>query len=85
MAAVTLAAGRMSFAAGCADVRQLTVSVPGALNDENAGAERAVLCICHLDKAYMKGFHHIRYERTTAVSEGAGCCDYRLRYDPDKD
>ena len=49
------------------------------------GAERAVLCICRLDKAYMKGFHHIRYERTTAVSEGAGCCDYRLRYDPDKD
>ena len=49
------------------------------------GAEKAVLCICHLDKAYMKGFHHIRYERTTAVSEGAGCCDYRLRYDPEKD
>ena len=49
------------------------------------GAERAVLCICHMDKAYMKGFHHIRYERTTAVSEGAECCDYRLRYDPGKD
>ena len=49
------------------------------------GAEKAVLCICYLDKAYMKGFHHIRYERTTAVSEGAGCCDYRLRYDPEKD
>ena len=49
------------------------------------GAEKAVLCICHMDKAYMKGFHHIRYERTTAVSEGAGCCDYRLRYDPEKD
>ena len=49
------------------------------------GAEKAVLCICHLDKAYMKGFHHIRYERTTAVSEGAECCDYRLRYDPEKD
>ena len=45
------------------------------------GAEKAVLCICHMDKAYMKGFHHIRYERTTAVSEGAECCDYRLRYD----
>ena len=44
-------------------------------------AEKAVLCICHMDKAYMKGFHHIRYERTTAVSEGAECCDYRLRYD----
>lgn len=32
-----------------------------------------------------KGFHHIRYERTTAVSEGAERCDYRLRYDPDKE
>lgn len=49
------------------------------------GAERAVLCICHMDKAYMKGFHHIRYERTTAVSEGAACCDYRLRYDAAKE
>ena len=48
------------------------------------GTEKAVLCICHMDKAYMKGFRHIRYERTTAVSEGAECCDYRLRYDPDK-
>ena len=45
------------------------------------GNEKAVLCICHMDKAYMKGFRHIRYERTTAVSEGAECCDYRLRYD----
>ena len=48
------------------------------------GTEKAVLCICHMDKAYMKGFHHIRYERTTAVSEGAECCDYRLRFDPGK-
>ena len=49
------------------------------------GCEKAVLCICHMDKAYMKGFHHIRYERTTAVSEGAAYCDYRLRFDPSKD
>lgn len=49
------------------------------------GCEKAVLCICHMDKAYMKGFHHIRYERTTAVSEGAECCDYRLSFDPSKD
>lgn len=49
------------------------------------GAEKALLCICHMDKAYMKGFHHIRYERTTAVSEGAACCDYRLRFDPEKE
>lgn len=48
------------------------------------GAEKAVLCICHMDKAYMKGFRHIRYERTTAVSEGAEYCDYRLRYDRTK-
>jgi len=34
-----------------------------------------------MDKAYMKGFRHIRYERTSAVSEGAECCDYRLRYE----
>ena len=48
------------------------------------GAEKAVLCICRMDKAYMKGFRHIRYERTTAVSEGAAHCDYRLTYDPQK-
>ena len=46
--------------------------------------EKAVLCICHMDKAYMQGFRRIRYERTTAVSEGAECCDYRLRYDAQK-
>ena len=49
------------------------------------GDEKAVLCICHMDKAYMQGFHNIRYERTTAVSEGAECCDYRLRFDPKKE
>lgn len=49
------------------------------------GCEKAVLCICHMDKAYMKGFHHIRYERTIAVSEGAEYCNYRLRFDPSKD
>ena len=48
------------------------------------GEEKAVLCICHMDKAYMQGFRHIRYERTTAVSEGAECCDYRLHWDPGK-
>ena len=45
------------------------------------GTEKAVLCICHMDKKYMQGFRHIRYERSTAVSEGAECCDYRLRFD----
>ena len=48
------------------------------------GEEKAVLCICHMDKKYMQGFRHIRYERNTAVSEGAECCDYRLRYDRTK-
>ncbi len=47
-------------------------------------AEKAVLCICHMDKAYMQGFRRIRYERTSAVLEGAECCDYRLRYDANK-
>ena len=59
----------------------------GNRNDELAkalGSESAVLCICHMDKAYMKGFHHIRYERTTAVWEGAERCDYRLRFDRTK-
>ncbi len=48
------------------------------------GAEKAVFCICHMDKCYMQGFHHIRYERSTAVSEGAECCDYRLSFDSSK-
>ena len=47
-------------------------------------AEGAVMCICDMDKEFMKGFKYIRYERTTAVSEGAECCDYRLRFDPEK-
>lgn len=33
----------------------------------------------------MQGFRRIRYKQTTAVSEGAACCDYRLRYDESKD
>ena len=44
------------------------------------GAGKAVLCICHMDKKYMQGFRHIRYERSTSVAEGAEACDYRLRY-----
>ena len=49
------------------------------------GDEKAVLCICHMDKGYSKGFHHISYERNSAVSEGDQTCEYRLRFDPDKD
>lgn len=48
------------------------------------GCEKAVLCICHMDKEYSKGFRHIRYDRNSAVSEGAGACEYRLRFDPEK-
>ena len=49
------------------------------------GDEKAVLCICHMDKEYSQGFRHIRYDRNSAVSEGAGACEYRLRFDPEKD
>ena len=48
------------------------------------GNEKAVLCICHMDKEYSQGFRHIRYDRNSAVSEGAGACAYRLRFDPEK-
>lgn len=49
------------------------------------GNEKAVLCICHMDKEYSRGFRHIRYDRNSAVSEGAHACEYRLRFDPTKD
>ena len=45
------------------------------------GDEKAVLCICHMDKEYSQGFRHIRYDRNSAVSEGARACEYRLRFD----
>ena len=49
------------------------------------GEEKAVLCICHMDKEYSQGFRHIRYDRDSAVSEGARACEYRLCFDPGKD
>ena len=49
------------------------------------GDEKAVLCICHMDKEYSQGFRHIRYDRNSAVSEGARACEYRLRFDIGKD
>lgn len=49
------------------------------------GCEKAVLCICHMDKEYSQGFRHIRYDRNSAVSEGARACEYRFRFDPEKD
>lgn len=48
------------------------------------GVPEAVLMVCAMDKAYMSGFRHIRYTRTTSVAEGAECCDYRLSYDKNK-
>ncbi len=48
------------------------------------GDEKAVLCICHMDKEYSQGFRHIRYDRNSAVSEGARACEYRLWFDPEK-
>ena len=48
------------------------------------GVPEAALTVCAMDKAYMAGFKHIRYTRTTSVAEGAECCDYRLRYDETK-
>jgi len=35
-------------------------------------------------KEYSKGFRHIRYDRNSAVSEGARACEYRLRFDMKK-
>ena len=52
---------------------------------KHLGNEKAVLCICHMDKEYSQGFRHIRYDRNSAVSEGARACEYRLRFDPEKD
>ena len=48
-------------------------------------AEKAVLCICCMDKEYSKGFRHIRYVRNGSVAEGAECGAYRLSFDPEKE
>lgn len=48
------------------------------------GIPEAAQVVCAMDKAYMTGFRHIRYTRTTSVAEGAECCDYRLEYDKTK-
>lgn len=48
------------------------------------GVPEAVRMVCAMDKAYMSGFKHIRYTRTTSVGEGDDCCDYRLSYDKNK-
>ena len=48
------------------------------------GTEEAVLFICRLDKEYTQGFRNIRYDRNSALPEGAECCEYRLRFDRKK-
>ena len=48
------------------------------------GTEEAVLFICRMDKEYSKGFRKIRYDRNSALPEGAECCEYRLRFDEKK-
>lgn len=48
------------------------------------GVPEAALVVCAIDKAYMTGFKHIQYTRTTSVAQGDACCDYRLRYDKTK-
>jgi len=48
------------------------------------GIPEAAQVVCAMDKAYMTGFRHIKYTRTTSVAEGDNCCDYRLSYDKNK-
>jgi len=45
------------------------------------GIPEVAQVVCAMDKAYMTGFRHIKYTRTTSVAEGDSCCDYRLSYD----
>lgn len=48
------------------------------------GVPEVSAVVCAMDKAYMTGFKYIQYTRTTALGEGDSCCDYRLRFDPEK-
>lgn len=48
------------------------------------GVPEAAQVVCAMDKAYMTGFCHIDYTRTTSVAEGDTCCDYRLSYNKSK-
>lgn len=48
------------------------------------GVPEVAVVVCAMDKAYMTGFRHIQYTRTTSVAEGDECCDYRLSYDESK-
>ena len=48
---------------------------------KEAGEERAVEWICHMDKQYMQGFKDIDYRRSQSRGMGDACCDYRLSYE----
>lgn len=48
------------------------------------GMPEVAQVVCAMDKAYMSGFKHINYTRTTSVAEGDSYCDYRLSYDKNK-
>ena len=43
------------------------------------GEEKAVLCICHMDKNMSKGYRKLDFQRRTAIPEGAEYCEYRVR------
>lgn len=45
------------------------------------GVPEVCQTVCAMDKVYMTGFRHIRYERTKSVAGGDDCCDYRLTWD----
>ncbi len=51
---------------------------------QTVGVPEVACVVCAMDKAYMTGFKHIDYTRTTALGEGDAFCDYRLRFDPNK-
>lgn len=48
------------------------------------GVPEVAAVVCAMDKACMTGFRYIDYTRTTAIGEGDSCCNYRLRFDPNK-
>lgn len=48
------------------------------------GVPEVASVVCAMDKACMTGFKYIQYTRTMAVGEGDACCDYRLRFAPEK-
>lgn len=41
--------------------------------------------VCLMDKGQMSGFRRIEYTRTMALGDGDAFCDYRLRFNKDKE